>query len=654
MGKVVLVIVAIDSETCPITPENPCPPLVLVSRCDDVTLEPTIHHVNDDAYEIIRDSFSQHNVVGQNICYDVAVFITRYPDLAPTIFQAYGEDRVADSMCCERMLDITRGYVDKYFTGDGTRVDLYYNLSSLSERYGFGKMEKDLYRMRYGEWLHSPKDMPDGAIEYAKLDALRTLQIFLKQREHGSLLGDDACAQARTALALHLMSCHGMITEMKACLGFVASTKAEIEQARLDLIEAGLLTPGGKRDTKKAKLRMVGVCAELEITTPMTKPPKHAKATWRPGVCLNQEATAITGDKLLQQYSLYSSAKTAINRAERLMEGAKGTPLRTRFKSPMVTGRISSGKDEEGAADNFTNLPRKPGLRECFVSRPGHVFCSVDLEQAELVGVSEIHMRRFGRSTLGKAIIEGKDIHCVLAAEMLRCSYDEMLANKKTGKYAKARQEAKYGNFGYWGGMGPKRHADQVNKDIPNRADKITEKDSARIREGWRAAWAPESYDYFTWINEIIENGGTIKQFVSGRIRGRCSYTEAANTFFQGLVADGILEAAWNISQEMYLDRFSPMYGSRLVLCLHDELFAELPEDRAHEAAMRMTEVLLNTFNNKYTTHIPMRAEPCLMRRWRKATPSLYSMGELVPAKPQLNGQDVLVATEGCIWVPDL
>ena len=47
-------------------------------------------------------------------------------------------------------------------------------------------------------------------------------------------------------------------------------------------------------------------------------------------------------------------------------------------------------------------------------------------------------------------------------------------------------------------------------------------------------------------------------QFLSGRVRGGCRFTQMCNTLFQGLAADGAKKALWDITRECYLDTASP------------------------------------------------------------------------------------------------
>jgi DNA polymerase-1 len=59
-------------------------------------------------------------------------------------------------------------------------------------------------------------------------------------------------------------------------------------------------------------------------------------------------------------------------------------------------------------------------------------------------------------------------------------------------------------------------------------------------------------------------------------VRGQCGYTQWLNTPFQGLGATSRRRDVPR-QREMYTDRRSPLWGSHLVLNVHDELIAELP-----------------------------------------------------------------------------
>lgn len=101
--------------------------------------------------------------------------------------------------------------------------------------------------------------------------------------------------------------------------------------------------------------------------------------------------------------------------------------------------------------------------------------------------------------------------------------------------------------------------------------------------------------------------------------RGKCGYTQWLNTPFQGLGAAAAKRAMWLVCREMYTDRRSVLWGSRLVLNVHDELLAEMPEATAPEAGDRMALIMRETLK----TFVPdlaksVEADPALCRTMNK------------------------------------
>lgn len=606
--------VACDVETERFDRGKLAPPIICLSTCDG-SLDPQLYHWRD-AEPVIRDILANKNIVGQNIAYDMACVCAQWPSLMPLVFQAYFDGRVFDTMLAERLIHIARGCLDGQYGSGGVWLRHGYSLKDLAERYGLGVLEKDQYRTSYGDFKDVPlSEWPEGARQYALTDARVTYQVFVQQLFYEEFLVDVA-AQARAAFALHLMSVNGMVTDPVACDAFIRQTQREIDNARRLLEAEDIVRTNGSRDTKVAKARMERVCSELGLPL---------KQTDKGGVSLSAEATRDTGDEVLMAYSLYTSSSTALDRAKLLREGSYGLPLQTSFQPLVETGRISSREPSPPLrGQNFQNLPKKAGLRECFVPRPGNVFCSIDLNSAELHAVAQVQLWGLGHSTLATALNNKIDVHSLLGAEIEGCSYEDFLTEKK-GRFRKTRERAKAGNFTFWGGGRAKSFVAATNGKIDDRQDKLTLEDGYRIYAAWERAWLPESRDYFGWTRQMIGDGlATIKQFVSGRIRANVDYCTTANTFFQGLVADALKAALLPIAHECYCVRSSPLYGSRPVLDLHDEIFLELVEDRAHEAAFRARDILVNTCNEHYMPDCPVSAEPALMRRWYKAADTVY------------------------------
>jgi hypothetical protein len=200
-----------------------------------------------------------------------------------------------------------------------------------------------------------------------------------------------------------------------------------------------------------------------------------------------------------------------------------------------------------------------------------------------------------------------------------------------------------------------------------------------RLKEHWLRTW-PENEQYFSYINDCVEHGqlvtaehlrlwphladffvanqrlapGEIMQHVSGRVRGAVGYCDAANGFFQGLLADLAKSALRRVARECY-DRSarvpergrpnsrpsayaggdSPLWGSRPIVFAHDEIILEHPEALAHDAATRTSEIMVEEMM-WYCPDLARAcaAEPTLMRRWYKGASAAWRDGGKKRAGP--------------------
>jgi hypothetical protein len=153
------------------------------------------------------------------------------------------------------------------------------------------------------------------------------------------------------------------------------------------------------------------------------------------------------------------------------------------------------------------------------------------------------------------------------------------------------------------------------------------------IRATYLKRWR-EVQKYWSWVMSKLRTDDAITQFVSLRVRGSPHGPAAANTLFQGLAADGAKRAVIQMTKEMYSGD-GPLLGSRLVLFAHDETIIEIPEERAHDAAMRQAEVMVEQMKT-CVPDVKVKAEPALMRRWYKGAEAVYDAnGRLVPWEPK-------------------
>jgi hypothetical protein len=114
---------------------------------------------------------------------------------------------------------------------------------------------------------------------------------------------------------------------------------------------------------------------------------------------------------------------------------------------------------------------------------------------------------------------------------------------------------------------------------------------------------------------------------LTGRVRGRVSFTQARNTPFQGLAADGAKLALWALVRE----------GYRVVAFIHDEVVIELPEDADHTVEARRIEAIMNQEMERVTGDVPVACEYALSRRWSKKAKAVFDeTGRLVPCEIDL------------------
>jgi DNA polymerase I-like protein with 3'-5' exonuclease and polymerase domains len=119
---------------------------------------------------------------------------------------------------------------------------------------------------------------------------------------------------------------------------------------------------------------------------------------------------------------------------------------------------------------------------------------------------------------------------------------------------------------------------------------------------------------------------------LTGRIRGRVRYSQARNTPFQGLAADGAGLALFALVKE----------GIRVVAFVHDEVLVELPDEGGYvsEARVRrVEEVMCREMGRVLVGGLPVSCESALARRWDKKAKLIVEDGFVYPWEPDGEGK---------------
>lgn len=264
---------------------------------------------------------------------------------------------------------------------------------------------------------------------------------------------------------------------------------------------------------------------------------------------------------------------------------------------------------------------RRHDVRSMVIARDGYLLVNRDYSGIEMATLAQCQVIHFGYEvTLARVLndttvreldlvddkgrrvtAEGTDAHlfvAVFAHPILHgetLSYDELLFALESSKLKKkrgipltplerrvneTRKMCKVINFGFLGGMGAATFVQYVWQRMRVR---ITVEDAKQLKAAWYAAF-PEMPDWFRFIGDQVEQDIPVVQLGSGRVRGGCTFTQNANTRFQGLAADGALNAMFLIWRACLTDPTSPLYGCFPLVFEHDAFLVEVVADRAKEA----------------------------------------------------------------------
>lgn len=269
---------------------------------------------------------------------------------------------------------------------------------------------------------------------------------------------------------------------------------------------------------------------------------------------------------------------------------------------------------------NIQNVSkRRAGIRSLFVPHAGFVFTKADYSAQEMFTLCESMARLGIRGPLYDVLSSGRDVHRMGAALCL---------GKPEGEITKLeRQGQKVLNFGVPGGLGARKLAryaadtygvrwtvdeaaaarDRFLRAFPDidrflrrmkdersgDLDRICGRTESELRVELsldsdanviRALLAHPDADY--QAIGIKAERGLVVTLPSGRIRTNCTFTEGANTYFQGLASDVTKAAFWRAHRA----------GLRVVLVVHDEIVIESLPDNIDKDAAALEDAMLYAF----------------------------------------------------------
>lgn len=637
--------VSIDTETYLIAPGMRAPPMVCMSACYSGN-PPKLWHVDEPGwYDFLLARLENDCIHGANISYDMCVFGNERPELLEgpdgpgLIFQAYDRGGVIDIQHAERIRDIRNGCFRLQEDENGDMRRKGYSLAELSQRLLGDHMDKDLWRMRYHDFRYVPLgEWPEGAKMYAMTDARSGIRIADKQRDYKYMaLLPETC---RADFALALMSARGMRTDPAQVQVVKQRTIKAVAELEPYLIGLDWIYPNPKiacgfsKRTNVIKDYLLAQDVDHTYTKTGVELIQNGREHLVVGkskyLSLAFSALYECGDKQLEAFARYNRLSNLLNTTIRQMELGRLLPIQSRFDAMLATGRTSS------SSPNVQNIRTVLGIREIFVARPGYAFVTGDYKAAELHTLAQVCYDQFGKSSLGDALREGKDVHSMMGARLKGgCTYEEFLAAygaeaDALDPFTFARGIGKNCNFMLPGAGGPKRFSEMVN-NAPGPLQ-LTLAEATKAKAQWLAQWE-EMPLFFRWIKSCqMPNSQFYYSYIERTefVRGFCTYAAACNTQFQHLAAAGAKAAMWALTKDSF-DRFSPFYGARLVNFVHDELIAEVPLEILDRCARHMVSVMETRFN-VYVPDCPTTVDVAAMYAWSKKAKEIRDgRGLLIP-----------------------
>lgn len=483
--------------------------------------------------------------------------------------------------------------------------------------------------------------IPLEYLHYAAIDPVATFEIKnllfqkLQALNAQNLLSHNI--QLKGAVALDKVSRLGIGFDQKRKDHFITQVDSLIEKNLEDLRDWGYVPR-----TKGVVKSYESIVKKLGLSLPQTE---SGRVSQKKDHLEEYRGTNTFVDAFLS----YSENK----KLKDVVVNLKSDRIHTRFNSLLNTGRTSSSEP------NIQNLPRKSDIRPCFSPASGYCFLQIDYSQLELRTLAQVLIDLYGQSKMAELINSGVDLHQWFASE---------IAGRTATK--KERQCAKACNFGFPGGLGIKRFVEYAKKSygvdlteesakelkekwlsaFPEMREYLSDRIKNRYDFSSLGSWcdsdaafgffkriisgqskvdgSPYSDKMRRWAFNVVlpelaphlagetEASPVFLRKVlaetvvtkSGRMRSNCSYSQARNTPFQALAADGCKIALYDLIHA----------GYRVVNFIHDEFIIEIPLSANLDEVGESVKTVVISAMQSLVPDVKIDAEFVFTDRWHK------------------------------------
>jgi DNA polymerase-1 len=557
-------LIAFDCETEMITHESIIPELITLQIYDG---NDTVYFVEADSIASFFDLHVSTNTkfIAHNAKFDMSVLQRYIGD--ERLYSLYDNNQVVDTAILFRLLHLaTVGHLNTK-----------YSLDYCVKRMTGIELPKDAdIRTTFAQFKgHSPLQIPQGHLEYAAKDAIATMMLYLRlmpeiaaQDQMGTLLSHDIQVKGDWAL--------GCI--MRNGIGFDLARKEEWlkeQDETLLNLQRRLANYGWVRGQKGVNQRFEEILKWLDIADKLPRTSSGMISSSR------KDLEKFQNVPFIRDYLDFNELEHATN----FVRGLDTNRVHSRYNLLLNTGRTSASKP------NIQQVPRVGGLREMYIPKHGHVLIDIDYSAIELAGLAQVCLNEVGFSTMGDLINEGKCLHYYTASNVYRKPEDQITKEE--------RQFAKIPNFAFPTNMSPNTFIEYCSGyNVPMTLQQATD-----LKEAYKQSY-PEISEHF-W--KVPRNDATVYT-LTGRARANCTYTAYLNTKFQGLCADGLKLAMYELCKE----------GFTIVAEIHDQVVIEYPKNGTEESAMKHAEEIMIKAMKQVIPDIRVSTEGQILERWCK------------------------------------
>ena len=592
-------------------------------------------------------------LVGHNLGYDLRCAVTAFPELIPYVWDALDFGYVMDTSHMHRLVEYAkRGSSPKFRS-----------LADLSSLYlGETLQKEDTWRLRYGELKGVPlRKWPDAAKEYAIKDAVTTYRVAnaIVESAKWKFIAPAIASSVDDYVGTGLTN-RGFKTSRKRLDLIEADMQKKREKLLPALADVGIVrhkttkhrdgsvTHATSISKKILNTRLLEILrAEVKLPTTLPRGKKVVTACKIPAIQgllkgdyipwevtpaaleikISEKLIAYLDDKygvdhpkfgdtisILRTFDEYKTVQSFLGSTEgkgRIadLRADGGHVVRSSYDMLKITWR-------KGSSDpNLQNVPKKFGLRRCFIPRPGMLFAIADFAGLELYAIGQICLWEFGKSRLAEMLMAGVDVHSKVG---------EMFAGRALDTdelRATYRNLAKAYNFGYWGGLGYRRFNSLLTEQY--HCAPLSKQEFTRYCKIYRAFF-PEINLYQARFKDMA----MVRHWGSGHYRlavdgidpdtgeQLSAYCKRQNTRFQCLGAVAAKEADRDVMRASELGLASA-YGTADI---HDEIVAEVPLYDgmwAGEHAALMGR-MMETAARRVMPDVGPKVEVCLSTHWDK------------------------------------